>query len=59
MRMIYMYYKKLKQYITKAQTNAGSSMVKKTTSTTSLDAGKPGSQIINNPSIRSQSVGSQ
>jgi hypothetical protein len=59
MRMIYMYYKKLKQYITKAQANAGSSMVKKTTSTTSLDAGKPGSQILNNPSVRSQSVGAQ
>ena len=57
--MIYMYYKKLKQYITKAQANAGSSMVKKTTSTTSLDAGKPGSQILNNPSVRSQSVGAQ
>ena len=48
MRMIYMYYKKLKQYITKAQATASSSMVKKTSTTSSVDGGKPGSQIIGN-----------
>ena len=56
MRMIYMYYKKLKQYITKASANGAA---KKLQSQDSLKtAGSAASSQIGGPGGRSQSVGS-
>jgi hypothetical protein len=44
--MIYMYYKKLKQYITKSQANGGATKKTTTLGTTPSDLGKPGSQLL-------------